>query len=200
MSLTENHACGAIMDSDRIRRNFCLPRFTPMGWWECDVFELTKTDRFREYEVKTSLADFKNDAKKDKQVSGSGHYGPDNRWTCKMENKHELLAKGDPRGPSSFWFVTPVDLLPITMLPAWAGLIELVDRGPKWSASSRWQISEKVKAPKLHDTPAPQHRKQMLGCCYYRFHDLLRALNNRSEIPNAWTDDPPPGPEVVENA
>ena len=58
-------------------RKLRLPRYTPKGWWECDVFELTTSGYFREYEIKTSLSDFRNDAKKFK----SGWAMIDGHWT-----------------------------------------------------------------------------------------------------------------------
>ena len=39
----------------RYRRNFAIPNYSPDGWWECDVFELTPAGTFREYEVKVTV-------------------------------------------------------------------------------------------------------------------------------------------------
>lgn len=191
--LDENLACFAVMDFDRVRRNLCLPRYTPIGWWECDVFELTAKDFFREYEVKLSLADFRADAKK----NGHGKYNWQTKEYEGATNKHELLAKGDPVGPCQFSFVTPVDLVPMAELPSWAGLLELHDRGEGYRPTHRWTISEKVKAPKLHGAKAnPKIRQAMLGCCYYRFHDALRANVNRADVAMVWPDEPAPVLEV----
>lgn len=198
--LTEDLACGAIMDFERVRRNFCLPRYTPSRWWECDVFELTKAGFFREYEIKLTLADFKNDAKKSRDIRGTDRKvvveGERLRWVCDQERKHDLLSKGDTRGPAEFFFVTPPDLIPREILPQWAGLIELVDLDEKRRPSVRWLAKTVVSAPRLHETKAaPALRADALGACYYRFHDLARAMRDRTTTPLEWADDQPPAVE-----
>lgn len=176
INLTEDRACGAIMDIDRVRRNFCLPRYTPARWWECDVFELTKTGYFREYEVKLTLADFKADAQKQMEQR-PWHYGTPPVW----ENKHEFLSRGDPRGPTQFWFVTPVGLIPRELLPQWAGLIELRCADETFTPSRRWWPTTVVEAPKLHKEKASDKiREHALGVCYYRLHDMMRAARDRA--------------------
>lgn len=189
MSLSENNAVFAIMDFDRVRRNLCLPRYTPSDWWECDVCELTAANTFREYEVKLTLSDFKNDAKK----ADAGRYN----WKTKeyegKTNKHDLLAKGDPCGPAQFWFVAPVDLISQVMLPNWAGLMELRDRGEGHRPTHRWGMSEKVKAPKLHGGKAhAKFREHVFACCYYRFHAALRSNVDSTVIRREWSDEVPP--------
>lgn len=203
MSLTEDHACAAIMRESH-RRNFCLPRYTPRDWWECDVFELTKSGYFREFEVKLTLADFKNDAQKSRDIRGTDRRvevepGRSWRWVCDQERKHDLLAKGDPRGPAEFWFVTPEGLIPRELLPAWAGLIELRDRGEGHRPTFRWMAIPRVEAPRLHKQKAePEIRKDALGCCYYRLHTAMARVRDRSELPREWTDNPPPASEELQ--
>jgi len=48
----------------RYRQSTVMPNYTPRGWWECDVFELTKAEMFVEYEIKLSRADFRADRNK----------------------------------------------------------------------------------------------------------------------------------------
>ncbi len=174
------------MGSDRIRRNLCVPRYTPPDWFECDVFEVTKTGFFREYEVKLTVNDFREDAKKQREKRIKPYV-----WGTpkEFENKHELLSRGDPRGPSQFWFVTTPGLLKHTDLPVWAGLIELDDRGEGHRPSQRWTTNEVVKAPNLHRRKFdPKHREWAVGACYYRFHDLLRATGDNTQAPTEWAD------------
>lgn len=184
MSLTENKAVVALMYGDRMRRNLCVPRYTHPNWFEADVFEVTKPGYFREYEVKLTLRDFKDDAKKAMEKQPRNWGAPQ-----VFENKHEMLSKGDTRGPSQFWFVTPEGLIDQSILPPWAGLIELRDRDPHFRPSQRWVPVERVKAPVLHRKKiSDQYREFAVGACYYRFHDLLRASVDNVTPPSTWPD------------
>ena len=179
--LTEDRACGLIMDLERIRRALCLPRYTPFGWWECDVFELTASGYFREYEVKLTLADFRNDAKKQRDKRP---YVFNRGAVTEVEKKHDLLAMGDARGPAEFSYVAPAGLISVQELPRWAGLLEIHQTEP-WSPTQKpgWRLKEVIAAPRLHREKAnPKIREHMMSVCYYRFHDALRALRNREPL------------------
>lgn len=178
----------AMMSVARERpRSLFLPTYTPRNWWECDGFELTESGYFREYELKLSVADFRADAKKCR-IAGWREPNAGQR-----EVKHHLLAAGDVRGPVEFYYVTPVGLLKPESLPAWAGLIELHDRGPGHRPSWRWIVVTKVKAPRLHSSKAdPKLRSDVLKCCYYRFHRALTDIVDRTEPRLVWNDEPPP--------
>ena len=152
---------------DRWRRNFVLPNYTPAGWWENDVFELTDAGYWREYEVKVTLADYKRDAgkRKEKWVA---------RGTYRTDVKHELLAEGSERGPGRFWFVAPAGLIPLSELPGWAGLIEVTDRGPRHSRRWRYATAVMKDAPQLHKGKCPEKVvSHARGTCYWRMHGAL---------------------------
>lgn len=93
-----------------------LPNYTPKTWFECDLFAVTKAGYMREYEIKTSRADFKADARK----TEPDYYREDTDrkpiddtfpWVKrKGRNKHQALAEHDPTGPTMFWYVTPEGL------------------------------------------------------------------------------------------
>jgi hypothetical protein len=190
-NLTEDIAALTIM-RDLKARSFCLPRYTPTKWWECDVFELTGSGYFREYEIKMSVADFKADAEK------SHDYGRIPWGTpSDIRKKHDLLAAGDTRGPVEFSFVTPKGLLTPEMIPQWAGLIELVDRGEGHRPTHRWSAVTIVRAPRLHTTKAnPKIHPNALGNCYYRFHTALERNANREGLPLTWSDPAPPPNDI----
>jgi hypothetical protein len=146
MGLTAKDIQRRILADCYRRRTFACPNYTPKDWWECDVFELTKTGRFREFEVKLTRADFKADRwKADRQWDLSEGWA--NAKTIHRK-KHELLAAGETIGPTQFWFVTPVDLISGEELPKWAGLI--------WAHETKrkapWNVHLDVmrQAPKLH--------------------------------------------------
>lgn len=159
---------------DRWRRTTLMPHYTPKDWWECDIFELTPSGYFREYEAKTTRSDFFADARKSRKI----------KRINKMENKHELLAGRDPRGPVQFWFVTPVGLVQPEEVPEWAGLIEVKDTG-RSDYSIYWPRHvphEVVVAPRLHNKKAyPRVKDQVLKNCYYRMHNMLVANIKQNE-------------------
>lgn len=159
-----------------LRGSTVVPNFTPPGWWECDVFEVTKAGFFREYEIKLTTADFRADSKKaSRHISGQF---PNFKETFRF--KHALLTEGAPVGPSCFYFVAPKGVIPEGELPRWAGLIIcepiLSRRGGIMTRISK-------KAPNLHRVKLGDkiiqdaHRTS-----YYRFIRLF--LTTRTEITN----------------
>lgn len=152
----------------RYRRAFVLPNYTPMNWFECDVFEVTAAGFFREYEVKLTVSDFRADAKKE---HNDYNYAKMRREGGK---KHDLLAGRSVSGPRQFFYVTPAGLLQSEALPEWAGLIELDDRGPMHAAPWRYQERLVKKAPALHREKVREELlKAARGVIYYRLHTLL---------------------------
>lgn len=143
---------------DRWKRNFTLPRFTPVGWWECDVFELTEAGYWREYEIKTTRADFRQDARKERVRKGG------------VRNKHDILAAHDVAGPCQFWFVCPAGVIPVAEVPEWAGLIEMSDIG---RGHKKYRVRDTVvkAAPRLHQEKCrPVVVEKARECCYWRLH------------------------------
>lgn len=173
--ITARDAIRAII-RERWRQHFCLHNYTPQGWWECDIFELTKSGYFREYEVKLTRGDFLRDAKKATErwvpvdVPGKGRIF--DRQVG--DTKHELLAAGSVKGPTRFWFVVPEGLVKLEEVPTWAGLIEVTDSGDESSAYWRYRAGTVKEAPQLHKTKCDsQIGIHARGICYYRMHDLL---------------------------
>ena len=163
---------------DRYRQSLCIPNYTPENWWECDVFEVSKSGYFREFEVKVSRSDFFADAKKETVRYPGGWYSGFKGVT---ENKHELLAAGDVRGPSIFYYVTPEGLLKPDEIPPWAGLIEVRDGNSvlytqgEFTSVPRIFEREIKKAPRLHREKVAQAViDHVRGVCYYRMHNLLQ--------------------------
>jgi hypothetical protein len=191
-TLSEDYACATIM-RERFRRGVCIPRYTPHAWWECDVFSLTERGYFREFEVKLTVRDFEADAKK-RMEKRPWQYGTPPVW----EYKHALLAMGDPRGPSEFYYVVPAGLITAADLPPFAGLIELTDRGDGHRPTWRWMERTVVEAPRLHNVKAEATtRTQAIAVCYYRMHAAFDAVRDRTSAPTEWTDAPAPAAEVT---
>lgn len=125
-----------------------VPNYTPRGWWECDMFGVTKAGYFTEFEIKLTLADFRSDRSK----------------CCRdrtgLKFKHEQLETRATAGPSAFWYVAPAGVIPLNEIPKWAGLQEFNGRSFK-----------RVKpAPRLHWEKVHQSIvHHALTCCYWRF-------------------------------
>lgn len=153
-------------------RSTALTNYTPLDWWECDLFEVTKARYFREYEVKLSRSDFFADAKKE-QTKGGSYDLETRQWKIPPpENKHDLLKKADKRGPSQFWFITPLKLITLEELPPWAGLIEFCTHADYPQGMIRFD--EIVAAPRLHKHKVDEKLiHSALYNCYYRYHELL---------------------------
>lgn len=117
--------------------------------WESDVWALNRNNFAIEYEIKTSLLDFQNDAKKiDKHVIlESGHL---TKYSYKRGNRRKYIlgesarqkvpknklidlrtVKTEKRSrPNRFYYVCPKNVIPKKEIPDHAGLIYL-DKGMK---------------------------------------------------------------------
>jgi len=142
-----------------------IPRFTPLHWWECDLWRLSKTGMVDEYEIKLSVADFKADAGKERtdwEIGELGHFvksGP--------KNKHALLA-GSESGPNRFWFVMPATIADKVNVPWFAGLIAV----ESWSG-----ITVRRRAPKRHSQKWAGDISKLLMTFYHRYwhHEAVKV-------------------------
>ena len=83
--------------------------------YEADVLRVTNSDYLIEYEIKTTLLSFKNDFKKG--ISK-------NKWYYKYgksDLKHKLIVEG--KRCNRFFFVCPNNLIPVSEVPSYCGLI-----------------------------------------------------------------------------
>ncbi len=184
IQITEGDVARNLMYA-RYRRSFVLPRYTPRNWWEADVFELTASRYFREYEIKLTLADFRADAEKRKE----------DRWRriglpTDKETKHQRIARGDPSGPTQFWFVAPMGVIPLEQVPDWAGLIEM--RMDPMTRPLRMHERQSIVAPRLHrqrsDPKVEAHARSVL---YYRLHTLMSEMEGLPPVPSNEGEDAP---------
>lgn len=92
-----------------------LPNFY-WGMFEHDVFELKMSGYLNEYEIKVSRSDFKNDFKKYFSTR------TDIPFEYENHNKHDIVRNGE--APCNrFFFVVPENLVSISEVPKYAGLI-----------------------------------------------------------------------------
>lgn len=139
---------------ERCRRSTVMPHYTPDGWFECDLFELTEAGYTVEYEVKISRGDFFADSKKHQR-----------RWDRTSNEdrylyKHDHLEKGLAL-PNRFYYVAPKGLIQLDEVPVWAGFIEM-----EMSEYSGHLFEKIVRhAPRLHERKSLL--KQALYCTAY---------------------------------
>ena len=142
------------------------PNYTPIGWWECDLWSVTRSGYAVEYEIKMSVGDFRVDAAKAR-----------NKWRgmdagVVRESKHEKLRESSEAGPSRFYFVVHRSMADhaASNLPEWAGLMDFGrDRG-------RVFLFTHKEAPRLHKTKVS--RREITLCqrrMWFRYWELLRT-------------------------
>lgn len=124
------------------------PSFTPakpVKWGECDVFQITKSMYWVEFEIKLSVSDFRADFKKVK--------------------KHRALAERAPNIPRRFWYVMP-DIIADKVegeIPEYAGLLAF----RKWPCYRDDLFKRRVDAPTLQSVKVTAAQLQRL---YVRFY------------------------------
>jgi hypothetical protein len=151
---------------DLKRWQVMMPNYTPFGWYECDLWGVTKAGYAVEFEIKVSVADFRADTKKGRLRRAGCLRGPNNQMT---EYKHARLEQRDAKGPSRFFYVVPEGLIGLDELPDWAGLI-LISKYEDPRYAHLLIQTELQPAPKLHKHKAdPKTIEHARGVCYYRY-------------------------------
>lgn len=154
----------------RSATKIAMPNYTPAGWWECDLFSVTKAGYFHEHEIKLSVADFRADAKKSERGWNYERRKQEDR------NKHDELASACERGPSCFWFVVPEGLIESSDVPEWAGLKYAIRQDRYWG---RTKIVRP--APRLHREKAnPKVIEHAKGVCYWRYWNAINTMSRNN--------------------
>jgi len=185
--------------------NPIVPGIAPHGWWECDIFSLTRAGYMHEFEIKVSRSDFKADFNKCwDQWRSMRHRGikklesdmskEEVRASLAPVYKHDLMKEGYTKGPKFFWFCAPEGLLEKKDIPDHAGFIEF----PEHNETGRipWGMRVVKKAPTLHTTKFCEKRlKEMRARLVYRyqniyFHDIP-AIRQQIEYERAKSNETP---------
>lgn len=152
----------------RFAKSKVWPNYTPNGWFECDLIEITSAGYFIEYEIKISRADFRADFDKARpDWSKPYRFG----MPQEMLNKHDRLNTDlTDATPRRFYFVVPEGMIDREHVPHYAGLITIKP------GRSRLDEYEVVRAPDRHRQKLPQAiLEHARGICYWRWHRLLQA-------------------------
>lgn len=148
-----------------------LPNYTPAGWFECDLFAITRAGFTVEHEIKLSLADFKKDAEKStSQIEPKfDATGERDGYERVHDYKHQRLWNKDAKGPCRFYYVVPEGLLTATQVPRWAGLKTFKTFG----GGKRLFFTTQKPAPLLHrKKPDAKIIAHAQSVCYWRFWNL----------------------------
>lgn len=153
---------------ERYHRSFVICNFTPTGWFEADVMEITKAGFFVEYEVKLSASDFKADGKKVRK-----DWNHNLRQMVDSPTKHQMLRARSVRGPSRFWFVLPEGVVDLADIPVWAGVMRAHEQRGGWGPY-RVRLRIERKAMQLHRAKIdPAVKERARESCYWRLHGLF---------------------------
>lgn len=162
-----------------------IPNYTPIRWWESDHYAVTKAGFAVEFEIKTSMADFKADAlkQKDTRVARDGWDIVRDEFGKMVFNegqkKHDQLAARCTHGPSRFYFVCPEEVLQVSDMPEWAGLIW----ARKGTRTTYPACYEQKPAPKLHREKVPSGTLDNIhNAMYYRYWTLRTKMKTLPEI------------------
>lgn len=115
------------------RHRLIVPNVTLFGW-ESDLVSVTVKDMLCEYEIKCSRADFRKDLKK-----------------IRHRILEERLVNECERGPAYLFYVMPRDLVSVSEIPKYAGLIY---------SHPVFQVMRN--APRLHGNKITDHYRRWL--------------------------------------
>jgi hypothetical protein len=157
-----------------------VPNYTPAGWFECDMWRVTKAGYGEEFEIKLSVADFRKDSLKGpdehmKKWILTYPEGSKTRQSFDPRTKHERLAAGAPPCPCRFWFVMPDEVAAKVEIPHWAGLIHVREH------RGRVHLHKHQPAPQLHraavDQKITDHARSVF---YWRYWKLRNGQPEES--------------------
>lgn len=150
--------------------NICL--FQP---WESDLVSVTRNDFINEYEIKISHSDYSRDFSDKK-------------------SKHDLYAHPyeKPSGctyPNYFWFVVPDQMIDLSQVPEYAGLIYIrrivrTSRLPGIAVDTESLQPEICKrAPRLHNSRLLEnHRRQIVAGLGFRYWSARATVEYQRSI------------------
>lgn len=132
-----------------------VPNYTPLHWYENDLWRVTNSGYVEEFEIKLTKADFKKDHKKAASVAS---------WDANSDRrtKHQRLFAGDSHGPNRFFFVIPGSLEDELEIPDFAGLIVI--------PHTRARPIVRKAAPRLHTEKVSEDElKKANAALYWRY-------------------------------
>jgi hypothetical protein len=144
----EHHMQRALWGKYRSSTTVMLPNYTPHGWYECDLYIVTKRLYTVECEIKRTVEDFRADTRK--------------------RTKHMRLAqRTGPRVPTRFFYVVPDRLIQVSDVPEYAGLMFYRMVGERYPHP---RLVEAKAAPRLNTNRVTEKAvRAMRQTSYWRF-------------------------------
>lgn len=162
--MTERQIQCALFREFRSTSKLVVPNYTPVDWWQCDLWRVTAAGYAEEYEIKLTRSDFRADASKCQKSKLIERLPGGTKRLIEVEtHKHAMVSQG--RGPSRFYYIAPEGLLDDDSdIPSWAGFRE-VNQDRQWL-----RVRTVRRAPELHRRPVDHetlaHAKSVF---YWRF-------------------------------
>lgn len=169
--MTEREIQLAIISEIRSTIVCAAPNYTPSGWWECDLWAVTKAGYTVEYEIKLTASDFRADAKK---ANNGWSYEEGRLIRRPAVTKHQAIEQSEKR-PSRFFYVMPSDLANEleSEIPEWAGL------GKAQCDGHYRRVFFTKSAPKLnHNRASVREIRLCQRRMWYRYWEALRSIED----------------------
>lgn len=139
--------------------------------YESDFIAVTNSGYIREFEIKLSLNDFYNDAKKENRYTG--------------QTKYDFLLSG--KGPCEFYYIFPEGLIPFDKIPEWAGIANPIQVGYSRAGTKYnvWEYRIRRVAKRLNKNKITDRQKTSIyTSLYYRYWSLQlkRASEKQGQL------------------
>ena len=160
-----------------------LTHYDRQGFNEADVLGISGAGMIYEYEIKVSradyLADFRNKQHKHLILSRGEGVNTYAKWVKgkRTDDTYDLVVL-----PNKFYYACPVDLITISDLPPYAGLIYITDEG-KYIEIKPAPIIHRTKADEIiYKSIAATLSERLVWGRAYRSHKLLQQKAKFEEL------------------
>lgn len=152
------------------KHQFAAPNLTMFYQWEADLLSVTNANFVHEWEIKTSLSDYRADKKKAEKHEALS-YAFENKVGKFPYTAWNLGGRQYFRAvPNYFWYVTSG--FEIDDLPPYAGWITA-----EWNEHyTYWKLTNKVTAPRIHNEKMGDSR--FIDVARWLSFKLRNAYNN----------------------
>jgi hypothetical protein len=130
------------------RHEFIVPN-SCVCRWEADLVSVTASGFIHEFEIKISRSDFFADQKKTDKI--------DTLLTGQRDRGFFAPQRVDAERPNFFWYVVPKDLIALTEIPSYSGLIYISEGRDSYTYPS--VIKD---APRLHKEKINEWQRRQL--------------------------------------
>lgn len=166
--MCESHIQLSLFGRHRSAALIMLPNYTPVGWYESDLWVVTNSMYTVEYEIKVSHADFVADFKK--------------------EAKHRRLAttQGANCRPTRFFYACPTGVIAPEEVPSYAGLVLFSWPHNRWTTAPP-RATFVRQAPRLGSSKFDDSEvRTMRRSSYYRYWNERSARQESSDERRIW--------------